>query len=468
MKLNSPLFTSLYLSFTASLMALPVSAASPDDKPVRESGLLLPYHVLRDDLADGAHPGHQIIIRNGGFGSDAAAHPTLPNHFYGLTDRGPNAAYQGQAGKGKMFPVPDYTPRIGLFELGKDGQVRLIQEILLKRPDGTPITGLPNTSAYGGTGETPYDVQGKVIRQHPEQPFDTALNPARLDDFGLDGEGLVAMKDGSFWVSDEYGPHIVHYNDRGIEIDRINPFAKDPRTRFTLPAELANRRANRGMEGLTVTPDETTLVGIMQSTMHNPDKRVQDLNLVRLITVNLTTGDVGQYLYRQEKNQNSNSGIVALSDQEFLVIERDGQFIADAPDAMKRIYRIDLRGATNLESLPSQGHLRQDSSLGLMLDDLTVEQLVKQQGWQGLAPYHIQPVSKSLVVDLIATLGYPHDKLEGMWLIDNQTLGVLNDDDFATWSSKGILEQKFLDAGKTIEDAGKLYVLDHLNLEPQN
>ncbi|MDZ4129933.1 MAG: hypothetical protein U1E02_38065, partial [Hydrogenophaga sp.] len=31
-------------------------------------------------------------VRNGGFGSAMAKHPTLPGHFYALTDRGPNAA----------------------------------------------------------------------------------------------------------------------------------------------------------------------------------------------------------------------------------------------------------------------------------------------------------------------------------------------------------------------------------------
>lgn len=49
------------------------------------------------------------------------------------------------------------------------------------------------------------------------------------------------------------------------------------RNTFTLPQEFSYRRANRGMEGLTITPDQKTLVGIMQSTMDLPTKAVNKL-----------------------------------------------------------------------------------------------------------------------------------------------------------------------------------------------
>lgn len=68
------------------------------------------------------------------------------------------------------------------------------------------------------------------------------------------------------------------------------------------------------------------LVGIMQSTMDNPTKAVRKQDITRIVTINLQTGKVSQYLYKQEKAQNSNSGIVALDNNNFLVIERDGDF----------------------------------------------------------------------------------------------------------------------------------------------
>jgi hypothetical protein len=433
--------------------------------PIGTSGSQLPYSVIRSDIENGALPGSFMEIRNGGFGSDMVAHPTDPTLFYALTDRGPNAAFTGDQGVGKKFPTPDYTPRIGLFELQNNGDVKKIKDILLKRPDGTLITGLPNSSALGGTGETPYDADGNVIVEDMSLPYDETTNPIKVDDYGLDGEGLVALSDGTFWISDEYGPHIVHFNAEGTEIGRINAFADDVRNTYTLPAEFANRRANRGMEGLAVTPDESTLVGIMQSTIYNPSSAVKVNDIVRIVTVNLIDGSIGQYLYKQEKTQNSQSGIVALSNTEFVVIERDGSFYNEDINAMKHLYKIDISNATNIETLAASGNITQDASLGLLIDGETLEEVtLETNGWETLTNAGIVVTNKSLLVDLVAENGYPHDKLEGLWLINDTTIGVLNDDDFATWSSDGVLEQKYLDAGQTVIDSNRLYIIENIDL----
>ncbi len=424
-------------------------------------GVSLPYEVLRDDIADSQNPDHHFEIRNGGYGSAMTAHPSVANQFYALTDRGPNAKYEGEQGKGKTFPVANYTPRIGLFEVQADGSVEMLETILLRRPDGTPITGLPNSSDLGGTGETPYYADGSPILVDDSKPFndDPAspdYNPLRLDDYGLDGEGLVALSDGTFWISDEYGPHMVHFDAEGKEIERINAFAQDERNLHTLPAEFGNRRANRGMEGLAITPDETTLVGIMQSTMRNPNKDVQKCTVTRIVTVNLESGAVSQYLYRQEKDANSNSEIVALSNTEFILVERDSGFFLQKPEAQKHVYRIDISGATDLETVTAEG-TSQDEELGLLIGAETIEQAVFNNGWEALDAVGIVPVAKTLVIDMVAQVGYPHDKMEGLWVINESTLGVLNDDDFATWSTEGQLHQKFLD--DTIIDSNVLYIV---------
>jgi len=429
-------------------------------------GAYLPYTVLADDLTDGKTQG-TFEVRNGGYGSAMTAHPTHKNWFYALTDRGPNATYNnGDHGKGKKFPVPDYTPRIGLFQVNNDGTVKQLDTILLKDRDGNNITGLPNTSALGGTGETPYDAEGNVITVDSTQPYNETTNPIKLDDYGLDGEGLVAMNDGTFWVSDEYGPHIVHFSAEGVELDRINAFADDDRVVFHLPAEFANRRANRGMEGLAVTPDQKYLVGVMQSTMDNPNKNVRDCDLTRIVKISLEDGSVSQYLYKQEENQNSNSELVALSATEFLLLERDGSFLYGGPDgataatptAQKTVYRINLANATDLESVTGTATVLQNDELGLTIDGKTLEEAVLDGGWAALATAGIIPVSKKRVVDMVAEVNYPHDKMEGLWLIDDHHLGILNDDDFATWSTDGKLEQKMLDSN-TI-DGNRLYIVE--------
>ena len=452
---------SLYLG-KKTCMVTPYMQTKDYTSKVPSTGSTLPYEVLDDTIEDGKKPNEKMEVRNGGYGSAATAHPTKTNQFYALTDRGPNATYTGDAGKGKMFPTPDYTPRIGLFEIKEDGTVSKIKDILLKDRDGNNISGLPNSSALGGTGETPYDKDGNIIVDENDD--------IKLDDYGLDGEGLAALKDGSFWVSDEYGPHMVHFDSNGKEIGRINAFSNDVRNDWTLPAEYANRRANRGMEGLAITPDEKTLVGIMQSTMYNPNKDVKNLDIIRIITVDLETGSTKQYLYKQEKTQNSNSEIAAISSDEFLVIERDGSFLKGGPkdadpEAQKQVYRISLSSGTELENITLKANMEQNATNGLLIDGQTLEQVVLNDGWGKLEANGVKAVEKELVVDMVKAVEYPHDKMEGLIIFNDSTLGILNDDDFATWSSGGVLEQKYLKEDLTKVDANTLYIIKDLDLK---
>ena len=56
----------------------------------------------------------------------------------------------------------------------------------------------------------------------------------RPDD-GYDPEGLVALRDGTFWVSDEYGPYITHFDKTGKEIERLSPWGRRPYARTRHP-----------------------------------------------------------------------------------------------------------------------------------------------------------------------------------------------------------------------------------------
>ena len=436
-------------------------------------GSPLPYTILDATHTNAAYPNQKLEIRNGGYGSDVAAHPTNANQFYVLTDRGPNADFDGCAGKGKQFLVPNYTPSIGLFELQADGKIIKIKEILLKDRDGNPISGLPNPKALGGTNEVPYDVDGKPMTMNPHLRFDDMTNPIKTDINGLDPEGLAALTDGSFWIGDEYGPHLVHYNAEGVEIARINAFASDERNNvmingkpILLPTELTKRRANRGMEALTITPDQTTLVGVIESSLDNPDKSGRVSSLTRIVTIDLNSGQIAQYLYRLDKAKHVTSGIVALSNCEFYLIEHDRKFPLQDRSAQKLIYKIDISQATDITTILNTKSVKQDEAVGLTINDQTLEQFIAtdEENWQIFEKMSIMPVKKTLVVDVLATLDYPHDKLEGLWLRQDGSLGLLNDDDFAITdteiaNSRSTIEQKYLDREKTIEDANRLYIV---------
>ncbi len=134
------------------------------------------------------------------------------------------------------------------------------------------------------------------------------------------------MPDGSFWVSDEYGPYITHFDQWGHALQRVSPL------NGTLPAELQYRVANRGLEGLTVTPDGKELVALMQSSLQEPDidgANAKKLVPLRLITYNLKIHAEHEYLYllhNPATNGGAVSELAALSDTTFLVDERDGCF----------------------------------------------------------------------------------------------------------------------------------------------
>lgn len=421
-----------FLNFTVCLLsaAFISSCDSNDDKDkfvlpvIANTGIALPYTVLGTK--------NNVEIRNGGYGSAACAHPTNAGEFYAMTDRGPNADATG----GKYFPIPDFTPRIGHFKLKNDGTIEKLGEIIFKTPSGTPISGRPNPVGFGSTGEIAYDLTGAVLA---------------TDEYGLDSEGLVAMKDGTFWVSDEYGPHIVHYSNTGVQLERISPVGINTGNR-KLPAVFAKRWANRGMEGLAVTPDEKTLVGIMQSRLYNPSNAgAINKNLTRIVTFDIATGKTKQYIYKQEIDNNSNSEITALSATQFLVIERDGNFSGDGV-VMKHIYKIDISAATDVSGTDF------NAENGLLVNGKALE----ANTWEELAKANIKPVAKTLAVDVFKYLGnYPHDKLEGIWLIDSNTIGIINDDDCGIWSDAvNKIKTKTLSptTGKD-KDTNRLYIV---------
>lgn len=348
-----------------------------------------------------------VTVNNGGYGSAIATDPKAAGHFYLMTDRGPNYDYLG----GKAFPIPGFTPQIGRFVL-EGNAMRLVSTVLLRRADGTPLSGLPNLPGAGGTGEIPYTVSGQTL------PFDAE---------GVDSEGLAVAKDGTFWVSDEYGPHLVHFGTDGRTIERVNAFGPGR----TIPSVFAKRRPNRGMEGLAIQPDGKVLVGIMQSPLDNPGRTVRSSRVTRILRFDTRTGESREHVYLLERGGLLNSEIVALTENSFLVLERDGAFPGGAP-TFKRIYRIDVGDATDVSD-PANG------VNGLTFGGRTLEQLTVEE----LTALGVVPVTKTLVADLTA-LNYPHDKPEGIAVIDNFTIAVSNDDDFGVTDGAGGLVAKVL------------------------
>jgi VCBS repeat-containing protein len=368
-------------------------------------------------------------ISGEGLGSSYAPVPGHPGLFYGLTDRGPNAdAPDGN----KSEMVLNFAPEIGEFKL-VGGKARLVKTVTLKGPKslgGVKYSGRPPHDTkeviddVAATNATLKD--GKVTPQ-----------PVASDPYGYDSEGLVAMPDGSFWVSDEYGPYITHFDANGFEIGRLTPYKNSPDNKFHkiigyLPAELANRLTNKGMEGLTITPDGKTLVGAMQSALQMPDlgsTKASKVAVTRIITVDLRTFKTKQYLYVLDDpatTGDANSEITALSNTKFVVDERDGNF---EPNAHKVLYEVDLKGATDVSGLTVDGK----SPEALVGADDTSDALAAL----AKARVHVAQKQPYLAVGTLLTQLDPsgklfgHDKVEGVATTDGgKTLYLSNDDDF--------------------------------------
>jgi Esterase-like activity of phytase/Bacterial Ig domain len=370
-----------------------------------------------------------VYLTAGGYGSSLYPDPGHPGLFYGLEDRGPNvSAPDGN----DVLPIPSFDPAIGLFALAPGGNAVLLRRIPLEDSGGHPYSGLVN--AQNPTGETIEDLNGHVLANDPN---------------GYDSEGLVALPDGTFWVSDEYGPFVTHFNSRGRAIQRLSPLDG------SLPAELRFRVPNRGMEGLTITPDGKLLVGLMQSALNQKDlngSNAKNLVPTRIVTYNLHTHALHEYLYLlhdPKTNGTANSELTALSDTTFLVDERDGNF--PGPNVYKRLWKIDITGATDVgpnESVP--GVTYDGTAGGLLIGGSTIEKTVLGENTAAatatLAGEHITPVTESRYIDLNALLlsldpqgrFFSHDKIEGVAaLAGGHEIVISNDSDFGISAATG-------------------------------
>jgi hypothetical protein len=369
-----------------------------------------------------------VYLTAGGYGSSLYPDPGHPGLFYGLEDRGPNvSAPDGD----DVLPIPTFDPAIGLFRFVGNDAV-MIRRIPLEDSSGHPYSGLVN--AQNPTGETIEDLNGHVLANDPN---------------GYDSEGLVALPDGTFWVSDEYGPFITRFDSRGRAIERLSPF------NGSLPAELRFRVPNRGMEGLTITPDGKELVGLMQSALQQNDlngSNAKNLVPTRIVTYNLRTHAIHEYLYLlhdPKTNGTANSELTALSDTTFLVDERDGNF--PGPNVYKKLWKIDITGATDVgpnEAVP--GATYNGPNGGLEIGGSTIEKTVLGENTAAatatLAANHITPVSETQYIDLDALLlsldpqarFFSHDKIEGVAALNGgHEIVISNDSDFGISAALG-------------------------------
>ncbi|MGL5283878.1 MAG: esterase-like activity of phytase family protein, partial [Plesiomonas shigelloides] len=222
-----------------------------------------------------------------------------------------------------------------------------------------------------------------------------------------------------------------------------------------LPNILKWRQPNRGFEGVTRLPNGQLLVAV-QSTLDIEGKSKNTAQFTRLMSFDPTTGKTAMYGYpidvdSYKKAKDAKIGdIVALDNQHILLVEqgsdKDKQMI-------NKIYLVDLTDASDLAAFDSSGTAPE-------FDDAKT-----------LAKRGIKLAQKREIADL-RKLGWQHEKVEGLALIDNHRIAILNDNDFglqpklinAEANTKKITDYQVNEQGKLNVD-GKL-VATTLELHP--
>ncbi|MDP3333007.1 MAG: esterase-like activity of phytase family protein [Methylococcaceae bacterium] len=273
--------------------------------------------------------------------------------FIATPDRGPNAlAYNASLEDTTSYITRFQTLNMSLTANSGSGLAftltpTLTATTLLSSP--TALTyGIGGTPALNATNNTNY-FTGR------SDGFDPSLPSSNTNNARFDPEGVRVSNDGkSVFISDEYGPYVRQFDRTTGELIKT----------FALPDNLAvavqgpttvsengthnttGRVANKGMEGLAITPDGKKLIGIMQAPLLQDTKKN-----VRIVTIDIATGDTHEYAY-QLTTGSGVSEIIALNEDEFLVGERDGKGLGDGTAAVaKELFKINLSTATEVSSL---------------------------------------------------------------------------------------------------------------------
>ncbi len=196
----------------------------------------------------------------------------------------------------------------------------------------------------------------------------------------IDAEGLVLLPDGTFFISDEYGPYVYRFSATGTLLGAIRPpeaFIPKRNNRDSFSSDNAaagqpapspsepstGRENNQGFEGLTASPDGRTLYVLMQSATRQ-DGGAGGSTLrryTRLLAYDLTSQTTptlkGEWilplpLYTQGGlTQVASVGdLVVLNSRQFLVLARDGNGRGASTTASlyRAIVVYDVTAATNL------------------------------------------------------------------------------------------------------------------------
>src|SRR5262245_18672382 len=284
----------------ASLFAT-IACAAPDLIAVGSvSGTYEDFATETASLLENGIPGNRL----GGMGSGLAY--AGGNTFLALPDRGPNAKpYNSAVDDTTSFIARFHTLSLSLAPSDPGSALpftltpMLVDTTLLSSQtslvygSGSAL-GLPNGApALNATDHTNY-FTGR------SDNFDATKRSTNPANGRLDPEGIRLSNNGKrVYISDEYGPYVYEFKRKSgrrvrafVIPDNLAVALQSPVGNTEISGNTSGRVANKGMEGLAITPDGKTLVGIMQAPL------IQDGGkIVRIVTFDVGSGKAHQYAY---------------------------------------------------------------------------------------------------------------------------------------------------------------------------
>lgn len=273
---------------------------------------------------------------------------------------------------------------------GEPGSPRLLETVVLRDPDRR----IPWTIVCDPEGGAP--LPGFSFNALPPPPPACGADPAQriLTGFDLDPESFVRAPDGTFWVSEEFGPFLVHVSADGrvLEPPFEAPGVRSPQSPFLkVPdrehAERPTVAASRGFEGLAISPDGSRLHALLEGAVSDDDPR--DLRLyvfdvagrsflpgflrlrlempsqkVDLATlVDASGARVYPDAVAPAAGPVSIGELKAVNEKQLLLIERDNHGDAATAPRFKKLFLLDL---------PAEGSQGRHVAKTLLLDLLAI------------------------------------------------------------------------------------------------
>lgn len=205
-------------------------------------------------------------------------------------------------------------------------------------------------------------------------PVDQRIIDGRLlTGYDFDVESIARANDGSYWVGEEFGPFLLHFNAQGTLI-------KEPIPHPTLispqhPQALAIPGTNtlggsRGFESMSFNKQKNRLYAVTESA---PIKRslqavAGDERVVEIFEFNPASAAYTGVSFKYRKDGAAKNNAIVLGDMtnvgkdRFVIIERDNESAAKAK--VKKLYIV------NLNSVDKEGVLKKNLLLDLLdIDD---------------------------------------------------------------------------------------------------